>query len=101
MVSAASCGATVTGGAPLGRLARTSQHLRFEGLPIPLVSRSGAASPPSRRQRIPASGKWETRRITIEPEVVIVTSPGAQILDVTGPLEAFSSASRFLPGVGY
>jgi transcriptional regulator GlxA family with amidase domain len=39
--------------------------------------------------------------MTIEPEVVIVTFPGAQILDVTGPLEAFSSASRFLPGVGY
>jgi transcriptional regulator GlxA family with amidase domain len=32
-----------------------------------------------------------------EPHVVIVTFPSAQILDVTGPLEVFSSASRFLP----
>jgi transcriptional regulator GlxA family with amidase domain len=35
------------------------------------------------------------------PEVVIVTFPGAQILDVTGPLEVFSTASRFLPSVRY
>jgi len=35
------------------------------------------------------------------PRVVIVTFPSAQILDVTGPLEVFSSASRFLPNVGY
>jgi transcriptional regulator GlxA family with amidase domain len=33
--------------------------------------------------------------------IVIVTSPGAQILDVTGPLEVFSTASRFLPSVNY
>ena len=33
--------------------------------------------------------------------VVIVTFGTAQILDVTGPLEVFSSASRFLPGVRY
>jgi transcriptional regulator GlxA family with amidase domain len=32
-----------------------------------------------------------------EPRVVIVGFPSAQILDVTGPLEVFSSASRFLP----
>jgi transcriptional regulator GlxA family with amidase domain len=37
----------------------------------------------------------------IEPHVVIVTFPSAQILDVTGPLEVFSSASRFLPEVLY
>jgi transcriptional regulator GlxA family with amidase domain len=37
----------------------------------------------------------------IEPRVVIVTFPTAQILDVTGPLEVFSSASRFLAGVRY
>ena len=36
-----------------------------------------------------------------EPRVVIVTFPTAQILDVTGPLEVFSSASRFLPTVRY
>ena len=35
------------------------------------------------------------------PRVVIVTFPSAQILDVTGPLEVFSSASRFLPNVAY
>ncbi len=36
-----------------------------------------------------------------ERDVVIVTFDSAQILDVTGPLEVFSSASRFLPGVLY
>lgn len=39
--------------------------------------------------------------MTLNPEVVIVTFPDAQILDVTGPLEVFSSASRFLPGAAY
>jgi transcriptional regulator GlxA family with amidase domain len=32
----------------------------------------------------------------IEPRIVIVGFPSAQILDVAGPLEVFSSASRFL-----
>ncbi len=32
-----------------------------------------------------------------EPRVVIVGFPAVQILDVTGPLEVFSTASRFLP----
>jgi transcriptional regulator GlxA family with amidase domain len=32
-----------------------------------------------------------------EPRIVIVGFPGAQILDITGPLEVFSTASRFLP----
>ena len=36
-----------------------------------------------------------------EPEVVFVTFPGAQILDVTGPLEVFSSASRFVSEARY
>jgi transcriptional regulator GlxA family with amidase domain len=36
-----------------------------------------------------------------EPRVVIATFDTAQILDVTGPLEVFSSASRFLPSVQY
>jgi transcriptional regulator GlxA family with amidase domain len=31
-----------------------------------------------------------------EPRIVIVGFPGAQILDVAGPLEVFSTASRFL-----
>ena len=31
-----------------------------------------------------------------EPRIVIVGFPGAQILDITGPLEVFSTASRFL-----
>jgi transcriptional regulator GlxA family with amidase domain len=35
------------------------------------------------------------------PSVVFVTIPGAQILDMTGPLEVFSTASRFLPSVSY
>jgi transcriptional regulator GlxA family with amidase domain len=34
-------------------------------------------------------------------DVVIVTFDAAQILDVTGPLEVFSTATRFLPAVGY
>ena len=33
----------------------------------------------------------------VERSVVMVTFDTAQILDVTGPLEVFSSASRFLP----
>jgi transcriptional regulator GlxA family with amidase domain len=32
-----------------------------------------------------------------EPRIVIVGFPSAQILDITGPLEVFSTASRFLP----
>ncbi|WP_051478932.1 AraC family transcriptional regulator [Arthrobacter sp. H5] len=36
-----------------------------------------------------------------ERRVVIVTFDAAQILDVTGPLEVFSTASRFLPSVQY
>ena len=38
---------------------------------------------------------------SLERRVVIVTFDTAQILDVTGPLEVFSSASRFLPAVTY
>ena len=35
------------------------------------------------------------------PVVAIITFPGAQILDVTGPLEVFSTASRLLPTATY
>ena len=35
------------------------------------------------------------------PRVVIVTFDAAQILDVTGPLEVFSTASRFVEGAAY
>ncbi|MEP7332870.1 MAG: AraC family transcriptional regulator, partial [Terracoccus sp.] len=35
------------------------------------------------------------------PRVVIVTFAEAQILDVTGPLEVFSTVSRFLPSARY
>lgn len=35
------------------------------------------------------------------PLVVVVTFPGAQILDVTGPLEVFSTASRLIPRAEY
>ena len=35
------------------------------------------------------------------PRVVLVAVESAQILDVTGPLEVFSTASRFVPGVDY
>jgi transcriptional regulator GlxA family with amidase domain len=37
----------------------------------------------------------------VERAVVIVTFGSGQILDVTGPLEVFSHASRFLPAVRY
>jgi transcriptional regulator GlxA family with amidase domain len=37
----------------------------------------------------------------VERTVVIVTFDGAQILDVTGPLEVFSSATRFVPAAQY
>jgi len=37
----------------------------------------------------------------LERSVVIVAFDSAQILDITGPLEVFSSASRFLPDVRY
>ena len=36
-----------------------------------------------------------------EPRIVIATFDAGQILDVTGPLEVFSHASRFLPSVRY
>jgi len=39
--------------------------------------------------------------LPVERGVVIVSFDAAQILDVTGPLEVFSSASRFLPSVAY
>ena len=39
--------------------------------------------------------------LPVERSVVIVTFEAGQILDVTGPLEVFSSASRFLPAVRY
>jgi transcriptional regulator GlxA family with amidase domain len=35
-------------------------------------------------------------RTVSEPRIVIVGFPSAQILDITGPLEVFSTASRFL-----
>ena len=35
------------------------------------------------------------------PLVAIVTFPGVQILDVTGPLEVFSTATRLLPRAAY
>lgn len=36
-----------------------------------------------------------------ETRIVLVALDSAQILDVTGPLEVFSSATRFVPGVRY
>jgi transcriptional regulator GlxA family with amidase domain len=36
-----------------------------------------------------------------EREVVIITSPETQILDVAGPMEVFSTANRFRPAAGY
>ena len=47
----------------------------------------------------PRTSRPSSRRL--ERSVVIVTFDTAQILDVTGPLEVFSSASRFLPAVRY
>jgi transcriptional regulator GlxA family with amidase domain len=39
--------------------------------------------------------------LPLERRVVIVTFDSGQILDVTGPLEVFSHATRFLPAVRY
>jgi transcriptional regulator GlxA family with amidase domain len=35
------------------------------------------------------------------PRIVVVVFESAQILDVTGPLEVFSTATRFVPGIDY
>src|SRR3954453_15181048 len=49
-----------------------------------------------------SSGSTEpTHAPLVERGVVIVTFAQAQILDVTGPLEVFSSAARFLPSARY
>jgi transcriptional regulator GlxA family with amidase domain len=47
------------------------------------------------------AGNESANELPVERGVVIVTFDAAQILDVTGPLEVFSSASRFLPAVRY
>ena len=52
----------------------------------------GAMTPPSTEP---------SPEVPHERDVVIVTFDSGQILDVTGPLEVFSHASRFLPAVRY
>ena len=49
------------------------------------------------RRALNCAGEYRMSR----PRVVIVTFAEAQILDVTGPLEVFSRACRFLPSAGY
>jgi transcriptional regulator GlxA family with amidase domain len=61
----------------------------------------------------PAAGRRIARLLTIPailrryrepvsaPRVVVVTIPAAQILDVAGPIEVFSTASTLVPGVDY
>src|SRR6187551_2654544 len=53
---------------------------------------TGATKPP---------GDESTHGVTDERPIVLVPFDSGQILDVTGPLEVFSSASRFLPAVRY
>ena len=53
---------------------------------------------PARNQRANGPALDE---LPVERGVVIVTFDAGQILDVTGPLEVFSSASRFVPAVRY
>ena len=36
-----------------------------------------------------------------DPRVVVVTIPDAQILDLTGPIEVFSTANALVPGIAY
>ncbi|MDT7548153.1 MAG: hypothetical protein QOE84_547, partial [Actinomycetota bacterium] len=36
-----------------------------------------------------------------DPRIVLIAFPDVQILDVTGPLEVFSCATRFVPGAAY
>ena len=45
--------------------------------------------------------QWAHGSAVTVPRVVLVAFESAQILDVTGPLEVFSTASRFVPGVNY
>src|SRR4029079_8175633 len=54
--------------------------------------RAGTMTPPSTERSVEESR---------ERTVVMVTFDSGQILDVTGPLEVFSHASRFLPAVFY
>ena len=42
-----------------------------------------------------------THRVPVERHIVIVTFDAGQILDVTGPLEVFSTASRFVDSATY
>jgi transcriptional regulator GlxA family with amidase domain len=53
---------------------------------------TGATTPPTTEPSL---------ELPVERRVVIVTFDSGQILDVTGPLEVFSHASRFLPEVRY
>ncbi len=50
----------------------------------------------TRAQVQPADGS-----AVIEPRIVVVAFPFGQILDVSGPMEVFSTASRFLPIPAY
>lgn len=52
-------------------------------------------------RRMGSGSSEPTSAPVVERGVVIVTFDGAQILDVTGPLEVFSTASRFLPAAQY
>lgn len=52
---------------------------------------------------LPTNGSFDepVLRSIVERSVVIVTFDQGQILDVTGPLEVFSCATRFVPNVHY
>lgn len=65
---------------------------------IPATPSAAARRPVRSRTPGSASG-WGAP--PVERSVVVVTFDAAQVLDVTGPLEVFSSASRFLPGARY
>lgn len=46
--------------------------------------------------------RTRTKGVAMDPRLmVVVTFPDAQILDVTGPIEVFSTATRFLDAVDY
>ena len=70
-----------------------------------LLTMSATAPGVPSRHGLPMTGRRPTlERADLDArraDVVIVTFDTAQILDVTGPLEVFSSASRFLPAVRY
>jgi transcriptional regulator GlxA family with amidase domain len=78
------------------QLSRQDTSLTIPATAAP-ADRGDVRSPTTRSAR----GSGEAVAPSHEREVVLVTFEAAQVLDVTGPLEVFSSASRFVPAARY